>query len=182
MKSLLSFFAAVGAIVLTGGSAAQAQHFHGHAHYHRGHIDLHGHWHYPSYTQPGYYYAPTPVVVSPPAIIQASAAPLKPNPLPAYAGPGVTLRMPAEFPDAVYVRIGNRDIELKPGTEITLKEKSTYSLDFDRGGDFGPARNELLTEGKYKMAVGDKGWFVMPDGPAPVELPRNKLPGESKKQ
>jgi hypothetical protein len=178
MNSFLGFMA--GAVVLAGGSMAQAQHFHGHAHYHRGHIHLHGHYHYPSYSQPSYY--TTAPAVSPTVIVvQASAATLKPNALPSYTGSGVTLRLPAEFPDPVFVRIDKRDIELKPGTEITLKDKSSYFVDFDRGGDFGPARNELLSEGKYKMAVGHKGWLVLPDAPVPAELRRNKLPGEPKK-
>lgn len=180
MKTFLSFVAA-GLMLVAGGSAAQAQHFHGHAHYHRGHYHLHGHYHYPSYSQPSYYYTPAPAVSPTVIVVQASAAALKPNALPSYTGPGVTLRLPAEFPDPVFVRIDKRDIELKPGTEFTLKDKSSYFLDFDRGGDFGPARNELLAEGKYKMAVGDKGWFVLPDAPAPTELRRNKLPGEPKK-
>lgn len=188
MKSLLSF-AAVGLVLLAGGSVAQAQHFHGHTHYHRGHIHYHGHWHYPSYFSgsPAIYGSswstptiiyPTPLV-NPTVIIPASATSLKPNALPPYTGPGVTLRLPAEFPGPVNVRIDNRDIELKPGTEVTLKEKPVYLVEFDRGGDFGAARHEL-TEGLYTMTVGNKGWQVVLT-PSNGGLPRNTLPGEPKK-
>ncbi|MCE9566478.1 MAG: hypothetical protein K8U57_31025 [Planctomycetes bacterium] len=194
MKSLLSF-AAVWVVVLAGGSVAQAQHFHGHAHYHRGHIHYHGHYHYPnSYAYPSYFdgspaiygsswYTPTITypapVVNPAVIIPASATSFKSNALPPYSGPGVTLRLPAEYPDPVIVRIDKRDIELKPGTEVTLKEKPVYVVEFDRGGDYGAARHDL-TEGLYTMTVGNKGWHVML-APSNGGLPRNTLPGEPKK-
>jgi hypothetical protein len=203
MKVLLGF-AAAGLVVLAGGSVARAQYFHGHVHYHRGHYHLHGHWHYPHYHwHSGYpaiygssWYTPTysypSVVSSPPTIISAapvvnptgvvrsSGVSLKANPLPPYTGPGVTLRLPAEFPGPVHVRIDKQDIELKPGTEATLKDKPSCIVEFDRGENFGVARHEL-TEGSYKMTVGDKGWQVVPD-PAPTNGPRrNTLPGEPKK-
>jgi len=179
-----------------------AQYFHGHAHYHRGHYHLHGHFHYPSYypysASPGisgsYGYTPTytypSVVTSVPAVVYqtpvinsiavvpASATSLRPNPLPPYAGPGVTLRLPAEYPNSIYVRIDKRDVELKPGTQITFKDKPTYFIEFDRGGDFGAAQDELM-EGSYRMMVGPKGWFMVPDTDG--NLRRNVLPGEPKK-
>jgi hypothetical protein len=195
MKSLLSF-AAAGLAVLAGGGAVQAQHFHGHAHYHRGHYHLHGHWHYPSYSYPSYYsYSGYPVYgsswytpagsypsawVNPTVVVQASATSLKPNALPPYTGPGITLRLPAEFPRSVSVRIDNQDIELKPGTEVTLKDKASYIIEFDRGGDFGVARHEL-TEGVYKMTVGNRGWQVSNPAPGNDGLRPNTLPGEPKK-
>lgn len=200
MRTLLSF-AAAGLVVLAGGSLARAQYFHGHGHYHHGHIDYHGHWHYPSYysgypatygsawSYPTYSYpsvvaSPSTIIyptaaVNPPVIVPASATSLKPNALPPYTGPGVTLRLPAEFPNSVYVQIDKREAELKPGTEVVLKDKASYVVEFDRGGDFGAARHEL-TEGVYKMAVGDKGWQVLPDVPN-GGLRRNTLPGEPKK-
>ncbi|MBX9582067.1 MAG: hypothetical protein K2X87_17315 [Gemmataceae bacterium] len=210
MKTLLSF-AAAGLAVLAGGAAAQAQHFHGHAHYHHGHIDYHGHWHYPSYygsygygypytygsawSSPRYSYPSVyayPSVVTNPVVQPAAtivpaggvttSTSLKPNALPPYTGPGVTLRLPAEFPGPVYARIDGRDAELKPGTEVALKDKASYVVEFDRGGNFGAARHEL-SEGMYKMTVGDKGWQVVPDAPAPANggLRPNALPGEPKK-
>lgn len=192
MKSLLSF-AAAGLLLLAGGNAAQAQHFHGHAHYHRGHYHLHGHWHYPSYHSYGSswsyptYYAP-PVVTNPvfqpaPAVVPVAgvttSTSLKPNALPPYTGPGVTLRLPADYPGPVYVRIDSRDIELKPGTEVTVKDKPACFVEFDRGGDFGAIRQEL-SEGSYRMTVGTKGWQVLPDSGAGGLRP-NTLPAEPKK-
>lgn len=206
MRVLLSFVA-TGIVVLAGGSVAQAQYFHGHAHYHRGHYHLHGHYHYPGYySYPNYSYSGLPVIygsssyaptysspsvvsrppvivypnpmVSPTTVVPASGTSLKPNAVPAYTGPGVTLRLPAEFPGSVYVTIDKREVELKSGTEVVLKDKASYVVEFDRGGDFGAARHEL-TEGVYKMAVGDKGWQVLPDVPN-GGLRRNVLPGEKK--
>jgi hypothetical protein len=204
MRTLLSF-AATGLVLLASGSAAQAQYFHGHVHYHRGHYHLHGHWHYPNYSSysgypviygssgyaPAYSYpsvvASPPVIVysnpmvSPTGVVPASGTSLKPNALPPYAGPGVTLRLPADYSGPVYLRIDNRDIELKPGTEVTMKDKPACLVEFDRGGDFGATRQEL-SEGSYKMTVGPKGWHVLPD-PTPVSggLRPNTLPGEPKK-
>jgi hypothetical protein len=199
MKSLLGF-AAAGLAVLAGGSVAQAQYFHGHVHYHRGHYHLHGHWHYPSYYSvspviygspwytPAYSYPPVvsstptviyqPPVVNPTGVVSASAASLKPNALPPYTGPGVTLRLPAELTVPFYLQVDRRDVELKPGTEVTLKDKASYVVEFDRGGDFGAARQEL-TEGRYKLGVGAKGWYLVPD-PVNNDLRQNKLPGEPK--
>lgn len=203
MRILFNFTAAVLA-VLAGGSLAQAQHFHGHAHYHHGHIDYHGHWHYPSYSgygsygyaypytygsysYPSYYYPSvvTSTVVQPvPAVVPAAgvttSTSLKPNVLPPYTGPGVTLRLPAEFPGSVYVQIDKRDVELKPGTEVVLKDKASYLVEFDRGGDFGTSSG-AISEGAYKFAVGEKGWYMVPDASATGGPRRNTLPGELKK-
>lgn len=101
-------------------------------------------------------------------------------PLPTYTGPGVTLRLPAEFRGSVYVQVDKREVELKPGSEVVLKDKASYVVEFDRGGDFGAARQEL-TEGVYKLIVGEKGWQVAPDAPANGGLRRNTLPDEPKK-
>lgn len=53
-------------------------------------------------------------------------------------------------------------------------------MEFDRGGEFGADRQEL-TEGSYKLVVGEKGWQVAPDAPANGGLRRNPLPDEPKK-
>ncbi len=87
----------------------------------------------------------------------------------------MTLRLPAEFRGSVYVQVDKREVELKPGTEVVLKDKASYVVEFDRGGDFGAARQEL-TEGAYKLAVGEKGWQVAPDAPATGGLRPNPLP------
>lgn len=182
---------------LLGGTAAQAQHFHGHAHYHHGHIDYHGHWHAPSYygsygngftSYPSYYSYPSlvtnPVVTPATTIVPVSgvttATSFRPNALPPYTGPGMTLRLPAEFPGPVYVQIDKREVEIKPGTEVVLKNKPSYLVEFDMGGDFGPSSN-TIPEGAYRFAVGEKGWYMVPDAPANGGLRKNALPGESKK-
>jgi hypothetical protein len=92
----------------------------------------------------------------------------------------VTLRLPAESLGSVFVRVDGRDIELKPGTEVTLKARSSYVVEFDRGGDFGPGRHEL-TEGVYKMIVGGRGWRIVPDAPpGKGDLRPNPLPPPGK--
>lgn len=230
MKTTLSVVAA-GLAVLAGGSAVQAQHWHGHGHVHGGYGHahgigyggfghahgigyglgyggyghVHGHVHllpstgyygsywggYPSaYSLPSYpTYSYPPVVAAPvvqPAVLTvpvAEATPstsLRPNSLPPYTGPGVTLRLPAEFPGSVYVLIDKREVELKPGTEVVLKDKFSYRVEFDRGGEFGSSSSDI-TEGVYKFKVADKGWFLMPDDAATGGVRRNALPGEPKK-
>ncbi|QDU21350.1 hypothetical protein [Urbifossiella limnaea] len=178
-------FAAAAGVVLAGGATAQAQYFHGHVHYHHGHYHLHGHWHYPTPVYPGIgtsgYFAPAArptVIVAPPAapVIVPPAAPpvLRPNPLPAPApaavGPGLTLRLPAEFPNPVHVRVEQRDYELRPGTEVTVKDRASYLVEFDQGGVFGPFSAEYV-EGVYRFAAGARGWRLEPDAPRRNDLP-----------
>jgi hypothetical protein len=210
MFRLLSFAAAGLVVAAGAGEArAQYFHGHVHYHNGHYHLHGHWHYpsYYPAYPanygstwyQPAYGYPS--VVVSPPTIsypnpvadpgvivpanTPASAPALKPNPLPQpnalppYAGPGVTLRLPAEFPNPVHVRIGNRDVELKPGTEVTLKDRASYVVEFDRGGDFGAARHEL-SEGVYKMTVGNTGWEVLLDTTPGKGLRLNPLPPPAK--
>lgn len=158
-----------------------------------GHVGFYGHGHlYGWYGYPGAYgyygYYPTysyPAIVSSPPLVSSTltapapppvATALKANDLPAYAGPGVTLRLPAEYPEPVYVLADRREIELKPGAEVVLKDKGSYRVEFDRGGFFGTARLDL-PEGAYKMVVGEKGWQLVPDAPAAGEPRRNTLPG-----
>ncbi len=177
--------AAAAVAVLAGGTTAQAQYFHGHVHYHNGHYHLHGHYHYPTPVSPGVitsgYFAPAvspAVIVAPPAalIVTPSAAPpaLRQNPLPAPApaavGPGLTLRLPAGFPNPVHVRVEQRDYELRPGTEETVKDRASYLVEFDQGGAFGAFSAEYV-EGVYRFAVGARGWRLEPDAPRRNDLP-----------
>ncbi|MBN9519012.1 hypothetical protein J0H58_10925 [bacterium] len=197
----LSGYAAAALAVLAGGATAQAQYFHGHLHYHNGHYHLHGHWHYPNY----YPYPAAPVVVGPrlyapvvrPAVVvlppsapapagvvvaPAVGAPaLRANPLPAPAlvpasgGPGLTLRLPAEYPNPVHVRVEKRDYELRPGTEVTVRDRASYLVEFDQGGAFGPFSAEYV-EGVYRFVVGARGWRLEPDAPRPNALPAPPRP------
>lgn len=189
-----------------GGFGHGYSHGHGLGHGHLfGHGHVHGHVHglvsgnyygsawvgypysygsslsYPAYSYPSVVTTavqPTTTIV-PLAGVTTSTS-LKPNALSAYTGPGVTLRLPAEFPGSVYVQIDKRDVELKPGTEVVLKDKASYLVEFDRGGDFGTSSG-AISEGAYKFAVGEKGWYMVPDASATGGPRRNTLPGESKK-
>lgn len=119
--------------------------YYGGGHLHGGHIHI-----LPS---TGYYYGPgypysygsssyypsvvaSPVVQSTPLILPvaggASSTSLRPNPLPPYTGPGVTLRLPAEFRGSVYVQVDKREVELKPGSEVVLKDKASSPLHTSR--------------------------------------------------
>ncbi|MBX9626692.1 MAG: hypothetical protein K2X82_23020 [Gemmataceae bacterium] len=143
-------------------------------------------WSYPSYSYPSVV-APVvrPVVAAAPAAVVPAAGvttstALRPNAIPAYTGPGVTLRLPAGYPGPVYVQVDKREVEIKPGTEVVLKDKPSYLVEFDRGGEFGTSSSDV-TEGVYIFKVADKGWFLVPDDAAAGGVRRNALPGEPKK-
>lgn len=147
---------------------------------------------YPAYPYPSVVSTPVvtaplvqpAVAVSPPVVTPAEAVTtstsLKPNAIPPYTGPGVTLRLPAEYPGSVYVQVDRREVEVKPGTEVVLKDKPAYRVEFDRGGEFGTSSSDI-TEGVYKFKVADKGWFLVPDDAAAGGVRRNALPGDPKK-
>jgi hypothetical protein len=187
--------AAAGLILLGNGARAQAQHHH--VHFHHDHIHLHNHGHYFGhyYSYPGYTVVGgttaygTPLVVTSPSVVvyqspgstgilPAGATSLRSNPLPPYTGPGVSLRLPAEFTGSVYVRIDKRDIELRPGMEVQLRDKGSYLVEFDQGGGFG-AYSGAVGEGSYRFAVGSRGWQLLPDAPADGPRP-NLLPTQPK--
>lgn len=136
---------------------------------------------YSSLTYPTVVAAPViqpAVAISP--VVGVTTTSLKPNAVPRYAGPGVTLRLPADFPGSVFVHVDKREVELKPGTEVVLKDKASYLVEFDRGGEFGTSSGDI-TEGVYSFGVGNKGWYVAPEAPPSGGLRRNALPGEVKK-
>lgn len=131
---------------------------------------------YPSVVQPVVAVSPTVI----PAAGVTTSTSLKPNAIPPYTGPGVTLRLPADYLGSVYVQVDKREVEIKPGTEVVLKDKYSYRVEFDRGGEFGTSSDDI-TEGVYKFKVADKGWFLVPDEAAAGGVRRNALPGEPKK-
>lgn len=141
---------------------------------------------YPVYSYPSVVTATVvqPVVAVSPTVIQAAgvttSTSLKPNAIPPYTGPGVTLRLPADYPGSVYVQVDKREVEIKPGTEVVLKDKYSYRVEFDRGGEFGTSSDDI-TEGVYKFKAADKGWFLVPDEAVAGGVRRNALPGEPKK-
>ena len=177
-------------------------HLHGHVHGHLHGLTLGGYygsygvgypytyrssWSYPTYSYPTVVSAPVvqPAVAAAPAAVVPAAGvttstSLRPNAIPAYTGPGVTLRLPAEYPSSVFVQVDKREVEVKPGTEVAFKEKYAYRVEFDRGGEFGTSSDDI-TEGVYLFKVADKGWFLVPDDAAARGVRRNALPGEPKK-
>lgn len=173
-----------------GGHAVGYGHGVSYGHLYGGYSGIHLHGYTPVYNSyPSYSY---PTVVAAPvvqSVAEVAPAPvagvvtttsLKPNAIPPYTGPGVTLRLPAEFPGSVYVQVDKREVEIKPGTEVALKDKPSYLVEFDRGGEFGTSSSDV-TEGVYKFKVADKGWFLVPDDAAAGGVRRNALPGEPKK-
>jgi hypothetical protein len=181
-------------------------HGHGHGHHHHHHHGWHGGFYWP---RPVYYYAPPPVYVpvaqpvpvAVPAVstygmapaaaqpTQAAAAPtpvpsystVQSNSLPAYQGRGVSIRNPAETGAAVaFVVDSRREAELTPGESHSLAEKSSYVIEFDRGGNFGTARH-VVNEGSYEFIATDRGWDIrrldtLPTGASNATVRRNTLP------
>jgi hypothetical protein len=52
------------------------------------------------------------------------------------------------------------DVELSPGSARTWSDRSSLTVEFDRGGDFGSAR-KLLRPGAYEFVVTDAGWDLV---------------------
>lgn len=180
-----------------------------HHHYHHPH--WHGPYWYRPYVDyvyvapPPLYVAPmvTPIVpaqpaisatsptLAPPAQTNASSASttaptvVKSNSLPAYSGTGVTIRNPAASGGDVSFLVDERlQMQLAPGEAAPLKEKGSYTVTFDRGGDFGTT-HRVLGEGAYEFVATEKGWELRrepADGEQAVpNLPtvrRNPLPPE----
>ncbi len=91
------------------------------------------------------------------------------NALPLYQGPGVVIRNPSGSGATLsFVVDDRRQMELSPGESSPLSERHSYSVSYDRGGDFGTARH-VLGEGIYEFVIGEKGW----------ELRRGQLKSES---
>jgi hypothetical protein len=144
-------------------------------------------WSYPTFSYPTVVAAPVvqPAVAAAPAAVVPAAGvttstSLRPNAIPPYTGPGVTFRLPAKYPGPVYVQVDKREVEVKPGTEVVFKDKFSYLVEFDRGGEFGTSSSDV-TEGVYVFKAADMGWYLVPDEPAAGPVRRNALPGEPKK-
>lgn len=115
------------------------------------------------------------MVVDSTSAVPATSSVIRPSS--AYSGPGVAIRLPADLPGPVYLTVDGREIEVRPGAGVVLRDKASVVVEYDRGGDFGTARIEL-TEGTYKLVGGDKGWQIDPDAapPAAGTPRRNSLP------
>jgi hypothetical protein len=123
----------------------------------------------------------TTVTVPSPAP-SATTASIRPNSLPAYRGSGVTINNPGTSGISIaYTLDGRSEVELAPGRSQSLKEKASYVIEFDRGGNFGSRKYEL-SEGNYNFEVTSQGWELVraesqttQTAGAPV-LKRNVLP------
>ena len=99
-----------------------------------------------------------------------------------YQGLGVAIRNPAKTGTTLSYTIDSQEEhEIAAGQTERLKTKRTYTIDFDRGGDFGHACYSIY-EGWYQFTLTDRGWelFRQP-GPMPADdtkLKANPLPGD----
>jgi len=179
--------------------------YRGHHHHHH-----HGHWGYYGWYRPApsyVYVAPPPTVYVPvatttipvaqsnlslsstataqqPPSAAVPTAQVRANPLPAYQGSGVTIRNPAGSGARVsFVVDDTLQLDLEPGESTPLKEKNSYSVAFDRGGDFGTSRR-VLGEGIYEFVATESGWELRRDAvktassetPTEPVVRRNELP------
>lgn len=137
-------------------------------------------WPAPTYSYPSVATDPGVPAVVP--VVGVTSTSVRPNAIPPYTGPGVTLRLPAEFPGSVFVHVDKQEVEIKPGTEVVFKDKVSYRVEFDQGAEYGTSSSDV-SEGVYRFAVGDRGWHLLPDAPAPANggPRRNALPGDPKK-
>jgi hypothetical protein len=190
---------------LFGGGHGHGHHGHHHHHHHGWYGGYRGFY----WPRPVYYYPPPPVyvpVAQPvplgvptvstygmgPAVAQPAQTVAAPTPaptlstaqsnaLPAYQGRGISIRNPVETNTAVtFVVDSRRENELSPGESHSLSEKSSYVIEFDRGGEFGTARH-VVNEGSYEFVATDRGWDlrrldVLPTGPNSTTVRRNTLP------
>jgi hypothetical protein len=73
----------------------------------------------------------------------------------------VVLRNPAENAGPVAFRVQDQvDAELSPGSARTWSDRSSLTVEFDRGGDFGATR-KVLRPGAYEFVVTDAGWDLV---------------------
>jgi hypothetical protein len=94
----------------------------------------------------------------------------------------VVLRNPAENAGPVAFRVQDQvDAELSPGSARTWSDRTSLTVEFDRGGEFGATR-KVLRPGNYEFVVTDEGWdLVAAVAPASngraASLQKNSLPG-----
>jgi hypothetical protein len=116
---------------------------------------------------PTTYVAPaTPAVAAPAAANWTSRTEPKANILPASQSVSstVTIRNPVNSGGSVAFLIDDTsEVTLTAGRTQTLTNKSSYTIEFDRGGDFGTAR-KTLTGGAYEFTVTESGWDLVETG------------------
>ena len=139
------------------------------------------------------YPAPAVQMVQQPALSQAPApaqsataqltasSTLRTNSVPAQQRSNVVLHNPAENAGPVAFRVQDQvDAELGPGTSRTWNDRTTLTVEFDRGGSYGSTR-KILRPGAYDFVVTEEGWdLVATVNPTAVgraaSLQKNSLP------
>lgn len=88
--------------------------------------------------------------------LPAQAVQARPNP--PYQGPGVIVRNPAKSEVTLaYIIDDSREFSIAAGESQRLVERGKYTVEFDRGGQFGTARY-TISEGLYEFTQTDHGW------------------------
>jgi len=86
-----------------------------------------------------------------------------------YAGPGVTIRNPANSKvKLAYLLDDSQEQEIAAGETQKLTEKGSYIISFDRGGKHDSARY-TITEGLYQFTMTDHGWELYRQKEMPTE-------------
>jgi len=122
---------------------------------------------------------PKPTLSSPPS----SSSAVRLNSLPAQQKrANVVLRNPAQNEGSVAFRVQDQvDAELGPGMARTWSDRSSLTVEFDRGGDFGTTR-KVLRPGAYEFVVTEEGWDLVaavapPTTSRSATVQKNALPG-----
>jgi len=116
------------------------------------------HHHYPIYVRP--YPIVSPIVVrSYPVtpIVYRSVSVVPSNVLPVAVT--VTLVNPENSPAPLAFRVRNVGYELAPGAKQTLQLIGPQTIEFDRGGGFGVAR-QMVGDGLYVFTPSEYGWTL----------------------
>jgi hypothetical protein len=80
------------------------------------------------------------------------------------SGDGLPIKIinPMDAGAAVHYSLNDYDYVIEPGQSQTIVNDRPWTISFDRGGDFGPARYSM-SPGTYTFAATDKGWQVYHD-------------------
>jgi hypothetical protein len=133
-------------------------------------------------TQPAYT-AAAPVALPAPPTSRVASTPINSVPLASRAD--VTIRNPANTGGPVAFIVGEQmDAELASGTTRTWSDRSSLTVEFDRGGNYGSER-KILRPGQYDFVVTESGWdLVAATGESgnltagrSNQVQRNSLPG-----
>lgn len=94
----------------------------------------------------------------------------------------VVLRNPAENAGSVAFRVQDQvDADLGPGTTRTWSDRTSLTVEFDRGGEFGTTR-KTLRPGAYEFVVTEQGWDLVSTvtpttNSRAASVQKNALPG-----